>query len=181
MLLDRDRGHLLVVDIQERLTPAVAGGEAVIARARILLEAAARLGVPVTASEQYPKGLGPSDARLAPLLEGAAVLPKTAFSAARDPAILERLRALPGRDQIVLAGMETHVCVLQTALDLRGRGFAVAVVEDAVGSRSPARKAAGLERMRAHGCEVVDSEMVLFEWLAEAGTPAFRELSRLIR
>jgi nicotinamidase-related amidase len=179
MLIDARHSVLLIVDIQARLAPAVAGAEAVIARARILLEAAARLGVPVVASEQYPQGLGHTDARLA-LPEGAAVFPKTAFSAAADPAIAAHLRGL-GRRQVVLCGMETHVCVLQTALGLKGSGWEVAVAADAVGSRHPERKRLGLERLRANGVEVVDSEMVVFEWLGAAGTAEFRELSRLIR
>lgn len=180
MLLERDRSLLMVIDIQERLAPAVADNESVIARTRLLLEAAARLEVPVLATEQYPKGLGPSDARLAPLLEGATVLPKTTFSAMGDPAVREHLLRTK-RQQVVLAGMETHICVLQTALALRDAGYQVAVAADAVGSRLPERKARGLERMEAQGVELVDSEMVLFEWLAEAGTPEFKELSRLVR
>lgn len=180
MLLDRQRSLLFVVDIQERLAPAVAGADAVIDRTRILVEAANRLGVPVVASEQYPQGLGHTDPRLQPLLERALVLPKTAFSAAADPEIARQVAAL-GRDQIVLAGMEAHVCVLQTAIGYRATGREVAVVADAVGSRLPERKALALERMRGHGIELVDSEMVVFEWLGEAGTPAFKELSRLIR
>jgi len=179
-LLDPTRSLLFVVDVQERLAPAIDGAAAVIARTRILLEAAARLGVPVMASEQYPQGLGHSDARLEPLLEGAEVLPKLAFSATRDPAIAARLQER-GRDQIVVTGMETHVCVLQTALGLKEAGYQVAVVADAVGSRLPERKALGLERMRAEGITIVDSEMVLFEWLGAAGTPVFKDLSRLIR
>ena len=180
MLIDARHSVLLIVDIQARLAPAVAGAEAVIARTRILLEAAARLGVPVVASEQYPQGLGHTDERLLPLPEGAVVLPKKAFSAVRDDAIHAQLERLDRR-QVVIAGMETHVCVLQTALGLRQAGHEVAVVADAVGSRLPERKAQGLERMRAHGVDIVDSEMVVFEWLGEAGTPAFKELSRLIK
>lgn len=180
MLLERDRSVLFVVDIQARLAPAIAGAEAVVARARLLLEAAGRLGVPVVVSEQYPKGLGHTDERLLPLPEGAHVLPKTAFSAARDAAILAHLARL-GRPQVVLTGMETHVCVLQTALGLKREGYEVAVVADAVGSRLPERRALGLERMRSHGVDVVDSEMVLFEWLGEAGTPAFKSLIGLIK
>jgi nicotinamidase-related amidase len=86
-----------------------------------------------------------------------------------------------GRDQVVLAGMEAHVCVLQTAMAYRATGREVAVVADAVGSRLPERKELALDRMRHHGIELVDSEMVVFEWLAAAGTPEFKELSRLIR
>lgn len=180
MLIDARRSVLLIVDVQARLAPAVAGAEEIIARSRVLLEAAARLGVPVVATEQYPQGLGHTDERLLPLLEGATVLPKTAFSATRDEAIRAHLDRL-GRRQAVVAGMETHVCVLQTALGLREAGYEVAVVADAVGSRLPERKALGLERMRAGGVEIVDSEMVVFEWLGAAGTPVFRELSRLIK
>jgi nicotinamidase-related amidase len=170
---------LFVVDIQARLAPALADAEVVLARAAVLLAAAGRLGVPVLVSEQYPQGLGHTDARLA-LPEGAAVFPKAAFSAAADPAIAAHLRGL-GRRQAVLCGMETHVCVLQTALGLKGSGWEVAVAADAVGSRHPERKRLGLERLRANGVEVVDSEMVVFEWLGSAGTAEFRELSRLIR
>ncbi len=180
MLLDRQRSLLFIVDIQERLAPAVAGADAVIDRARILVEAANRLGVPVVASEQYPQGLGHTDQRLRSLLEGALTLSKVAFSAAGDPEIARRVAA-QGRDQIVIAGMEAHVCVLQTALAYRDTGREVAVVADAVGSRLPERKALALERMRGHGIELVDSEMVLFEWLGAAGTPEFKELSQLIR
>jgi nicotinamidase-related amidase len=180
MLLDHDRSVLFIVDIQARLAPAIAGAEAVIARARILAEAAARLAVPVVVSEQYPRGLGHTDERLMPCLAGATVIPKIAFSGARDPAILAHLEGLHRR-QVVLAGMETHVCVLQTALGLKEAGYEVAVAADAVGSRHPERRLLGLERMRAHGVDIVDSEMVVFEWTAEAGSPAFRELSRLIR
>jgi nicotinamidase-related amidase len=180
MLLSAEQSALLVVDIQMRLAPAVADAEAIVGRAGVLLAAAAILHVPVIVSEQYPQGLGHTDERLLPLLEGARVFAKTAFAAARDPAILAHLEAL-ARPQLVLAGMEAHVCVLQTALALRELGFAVAVAADAVGSRRPERRELGLERMRANGVEVVDSEMVVFEWLGEAGTPVFRELSRLIR
>jgi nicotinamidase-related amidase len=180
MLLESRRSLLFIVDIQERLASAVTGAEAIIARTRILLEAAARLGVPVVVSEQYPRGLGSTDARLQPLLAGADVLPKVSFSATADPAIAERV-AQHGRDQVVLAGMETHVCVLQTALSLKAAGKQVAVAADAVGSRLAERRELGLERMRAHGVEIVDSEMVLFEWMADSSSPAFKELSRLIR
>lgn len=180
MLLDARHAVLFIVDIQARLAPAIDGAEAVIARTRILLTAADRLGVPVLVSEQYPQGLGHTDERLLPLPESAVVLPKTAFSAAEDPTIRTRLESL-GRRQVVLAGMETHVCVLQTALGLRAADYEVAVAADAVGSRHPERKQLGLERMRDAGAAIVDSEMVVFEWLRDATNPAFRELSRLIR
>lgn len=179
MLLDAKNCVLFIVDIQERLASAVLGGEEIIARTAILLQAAARLEVPVVASEQYPQGLGPTDVRLG-LPDGSRTFAKLAFSAAAEPEILAHLDAL-GRRQVVLCGMETHVCVLQTALGLQATGRDVAVVADAVGSRHAERRLLGLERMRDQGIAIADSEMVVFEWLAAAGTPAFKELSRLIR
>lgn len=180
MLLDRSQSLLLVVDVQERLAPAMAEGEKVVERVDILLEAARRLDVPVIASEQYPKGLGHTLPQLRPQLEGARVLAKTAFSCAADPALATAVKE-SGRKQAVVCGMETHVCVLQTALGLKHAGLDVAVVADAVGSRHPERKALALERMRANGIEIVESEMVVFEWLGRAGTEEFKALSRLIK
>jgi nicotinamidase-related amidase len=180
MLMRAQSAALLIVDIQARLAAAVQDAEQVIARTRILMQAAGRLGVPILVSEQYPKGLGPTDDRLGPLPRQAAVIAKTSFSCAREPQLRATLDRL-GRSQIVLCGMETHVCVLQTALDLRESGQDVFVVADAVGSRSEASRRLGLERLRDHGVDVVDSEMVLFEWLERAGTDAFRELSALIK
>jgi nicotinamidase-related amidase len=180
MLLDRSRSALLVVDVQSRLAPAIAEGERVTGRVRVLLEAARALAVPTVVSEQYPKGLGRTMDALQPLLADAAVIPKTHFSCAREPALADAIRVLD-RQQLVLCGMETHVCVLQTAIDLQGQGYAVHVAADAVGSRHPDRRELGLARMRHAGCVIVDTEMVLFEWLGAAGTDEFRSLSPLIR
>ena len=180
MLLDAARSALLLIDIQARLAPATAESGQVIARTRILIEAARRLAVPILVSEQYPQGLGHTVEELQPLPEAAQVIAKTAFSAAREPRFMSALRGLD-RQQLVLCGMETHVCVLQTALDLVDQGFAVHVAADAVGSRQHARRELGLARMRHAGCTIVDSEMVVFEWVAQAGSDEFRALSRLIR
>jgi nicotinamidase-related amidase len=180
MLLDAARSALLVVDIQERLAPAIAESEQVVARTRILIEAARRLGVPLLVSEQYPQGLGHTVEALRPLPNDAQVIAKTAFSAAREPLFMEALRSLDRR-QLAVCGMETHVCVLQTAIDLTDQGFAVSVVADAVGSRHHARRELGLARMRQAGCGIVDSEMVVFEWLGAAGSDDFRALSKMIR
>ena len=180
MLLDATTTCLLVIDIQERLAAAVADGEGVIGRARLLLTAAARLGVPVIVSEQYPEGLGPTVEGLRPLPEHATVVPKRDFSCARD----ERLRAAiaeTGRRQLVMCGMEAHVCVLQSALGFKAAGMDVFVAADAVGSRAPFRHELGLARMRDEGVRIVDSEMAVFEWLGTSMAPAFRELSRLLR
>ena len=180
MIVDRDRSVLLVIDVQERLAPATAEPDRVIANCAVLMKAAARLDVPVLVSEQYPKGLGPTVGALRGLAADADIYPKLHFSCADDPGYRARLDAL-GRRQAILAGMETHVCVLQTALGAKAIGYQVAVVGDAVSSRAPDNKAAALARMAANGIEVVTTEMIVFEWLGQAGTEAFRELSALIK
>ncbi len=180
MLLSAGRSALIVVDVQERLAPAMAASEAAIARCAVLMQAARRLAVPIVVSEQYPKGLGATVPALAALAPADATFAKLSFSCAGEPAIAARLTAL-GRDQFVLCGIETHVCVLQTAFGLAATGAHVAVVEDAVASRRPADKAAALRRLDRAGIAVVTSEMVVFEWLGRAGTPEFKDLSALIR
>lgn len=180
MLIERLRSCLLVIDVQERLLPAMAEGGNVVANAAVLIKAANRLGVPVLLSEQYPKGLGPTVAALSALVPEGPAVAKTEFSCAAAPGYLDRLRAT-GRDQLVLAGIEAHVCVLQTALQFRSLGYAVFVVADAVSSRKPESVGLALARMREAGAVPVTTEMVLFEWLGRAGTAEFKELSALIR
>ncbi len=177
VILDADGALLLLVDLQERLVPVLHEHELVVARAVRLAQAAQRLGVPVRATEQNPQGLGPTVASLRTYSDD--VLQKTSFSAGRDPAFSRLLP--PGTSQVVVAGSEAHVCVLQTVLMLLGEGRRVAVVSDAIGSRDPADKAAALERACHHGGEIVTSEMVLFEWLRDATHPQFREVHRLLK
>lgn len=180
MLLEAGRSALLIVDVQERLAPATRDHEAVIARCGIMMRAAARLGVPIFVSEQYPKGLGPTVAPLRDLVPAGHPVPKLHFACTSDATLRDQLKASE-REQLVIAGMEAHVCVLQTALGARAEGYEVAVVADAVTSRDPANKAAALARLAANGVEIVTSEMVVFEWMGRAGTPEFKELSALIR
>ncbi len=180
MLLEASRSALVVVDVQERLAPAMTAGEAAIARCAVLMQAASRLAVPIVISEQYPKGLGPTVKALAALVPADARVAKLTFSCAGEPAFAARIAALK-RGQFILCGMETHVCVLQTALGLAATGARIAVVEDAVASRRPSDTAAALRRLERAGVDVVTSEMVVFEWLGRAGTPEFKALSALIR
>lgn len=168
---------LVVIDIQERLAGAMpeAAREAVIRNTRLLLEAAGRLGVPTMLTEQYPKGLGPTACELlAALPEGAQKIEKTCFSCAGsvDPG---------ARPQVILAGMEAHVCVLQSALELRAAGREVFVVEDACCSRNPANHANAMRRMRAAGVVIANTESVLFEWLRDARHAQFKAISALLR
>lgn len=165
---------LAIIDVQERLAAVMPERDAVVRAAGILAEAAARLGIPVIVTEQVPKALGPTVAELAAKMPATcAPIGKTAFSACGALAI--------DRPQVVLAGMETHVCILQTALELVAAGKQVFVVEDAVCSRAEANRANALARMRAAGVVVTNTESVLFEWLRDSTHGEFRPISKLIR
>ncbi len=184
MLMDAKASTLVVIDLQERLAPAIAGSDEVLRRAGQLIEAARTLDVPVIVTEQYPKGLGPTVPIIKSALPNdALILSKLSFSAGKDAGFLaawEKQRT-EGRHQVVLCGTETHVCVLQTAADLKARGAEVFLVADAAGSRTDANKAAALQRLTGMGVACVTTEMVLFEWLEVAGTEQFRTVSKLIR
>lgn len=177
MLLQADHSCLLVVDIQERLVPHMNRHESLVTHAAWLLEVAAELGVPVLVSEQYPKGLGPTVPAIRALAPPDAFMEKTHFSCAVAPTCRERLRAVD-RKQIVLAGIEAHVCVLQTALGLIQTGQDVYVVAEAVSSRRAADVDLALQRMRSAGVSIVSREMVAFEWLHQSGTPQFKDISK---
>lgn len=178
--LSRLDSCLVVVDVQERLAPAIAHSSAVQETIKKLLRAAGELSVPCVFTEQYPKGLGPTLEPVRQSATDASVVSKMTFSAARETAFMERLEAVQCR-QLLICGMETHVCVLQTALDLRARGYEVYLAADACGSRDPMQKELGLTRMRQEGIRLVTAEMVLFEWLERAGTEDFRSLLEMIK
>lgn len=182
MLLNADTSQLLIIDVQARLLPVMAAPERVADQCNVLLAAARELLIPVTVSEQYPKGLGASDKSLN-MADAGQVMEKTAFSCIRDDTIAQRLADLreDGRHQVVIGGIESHVCVLQTALDLSDAGFDVNVVADAVSSRARKSVELALARMRDEGISIVNTEMAVFEWLKRAGTPEFKTLSRLIK
>jgi nicotinamidase-related amidase len=177
VLLSAEGSVVLLIDLQERLLPAIYDGDTVVARSVRLAQAARLLDVPVRATEQYPAGLGPTVQPLSPYPE--AVLAKTMFSALDDPDFPALLPV--GSAEIVVAGCEAHVCVLQTVLGLLAAGNRVVVVADATGSRDPADKDLALDRARQHGAEIVTSEMVLFEWLRDSRHPRFREVQKLLK
>ena len=176
MLIRAESSTLLLIDLQERLYPAIHQNEQVLEHSLWLTRLAQRLGVPVICTEQYPRGLGPTLPALRALLPDSARVEKLHFSAVSE----DGLFAAHGgsRRQFVIAGTESHVCVLQTALELLEAGRQVFIVEEAVGSRRPSDKALALERMRRAGAAIVSREMVAFEWLQCAGTDAFRQVSR---
>lgn len=173
--LAADTSFLLVVDFQARLMPAIDRGPDAVANARRLLDAAGLFAVPVLFTEQNPDGLGTTVPELA---GGHPVFHKMTFDAVRAPGFLDRI---PPDREIVVAGCEAHVCVLQTVLGLLDAGRRVQVVSDAVGSRRPDNKAVGLTRMERHGAGIVTTEMAVFEWLGSAEHPRFREAIRLIK
>ncbi len=184
MLLTRDKSQLLIVDVQDKLLKAISGKDRVVERCVRLVRAARALGVPITLSEQYPQGLGPTADPIRDAFANAGVMvDKVEFSCLRSEQLRERLHELrrQGRPQVVIGGIEAHVCVLQTAIDLESQGFEVFVVADAIGSRSKVSRRLAISRLLKAGADVVDSEMVLFEWLERAGTPAFKELQALIK
>jgi nicotinamidase-related amidase len=175
-LMRAETSALLVIDLQERLLPHIHDWQRVLGHVDWLVQVAQRLVVPVAATEQYPKGIGHTHADVAARLPAAATGEKIHFSCVAGNC----LAGLPGmeRPQVVVCGTEAHVCVLQTVLDLAAAGKQVFVVAEAVGSRDPAHKALALERMRAHGVQIVCREMVAFEWLGQAGTEQFRDISK---
>ena len=177
LLCDPALSTLLLVDLQERLMPAIHDGEAVVRRNVQLATAARELGVHVIGTEQNPGGLGSLVEAVGSRCD--TVLAKFHFGATDEPGFLHRLPA--GRDCLVIAGCEAHVCVLQTALGLRQAGYAVKWVADAVGSRHPHNRLLALERARWAGCDIVTTEMVIFEWLRTSEHPKFRAVSKLIR
>lgn len=179
-MLRRKESMLLVVDMQERLMPAIDQGERVIARCSLLLRLAGMLQVPVLISEQYPKGLGVTLRSIRDLAAEAPLIAKTTFSCVGERLIAEAVEG-SGRRTLVLCGAETHVCVLQSALDFQALGYTVAVVADAVGSRREESRSLGLARMARHGVEIVEAEMVAFEWLERAGDDTFRAAAPLLR
>jgi nicotinamidase-related amidase len=183
VLVDASKSSLLIVDVQERLLPAMAAGNSVVARSTILLKTAKALDVPIAVSEQYPKGLGHTVEILHQEIGNAPVFAKTAFSCWRDDILRKHFTEQHdgGRPQVIIAGIEAHVCVAQTAIDLAQAGFGVFVVADAVSSRAESSVSLALTRMEQSGIAVINTEMAVFELLGRAGTPEFKVLSALIK
>jgi nicotinamidase-related amidase len=178
--IDRGSTVLLVIDIQERLAAAMAEREKVVANAGHLIATAKLLEVPVVLTEQYPKGLGPTVPELRATLEPAAAVEKMTFDCCGEPAFGPAL-GRTGRATVVVCGMETHICVLQTVLGLLAGGKTVHVAADAVCSRNPENSRVALELMRDAGAVVTCTETVMFQLLARAGTPEFKAIQARIR
>ncbi len=173
---------LVVIDVQERLFNAMDADrrDDMVTNIKILGTTALRLGAPVIVTEQYPRGLGRTLPEIRGLLEGVAPFEKTAFSCCGADGFVDRLRTAGG-DHVMLTGVEAHVCVLLTALDLLAAGFRVSVVADAVCSRRAANMEIGLRQARQAGAVITATETVVFQMLGRADTEAFREISKLLR
>jgi len=176
--MDARRCSLVLVDYQRRLMPVIDGGERAVTNAVLLADAARLLGVPVLGTEQNPAGLGPNVDAVRQRC--ASTLAKMHFDACED-GLLGRLEALGDVPEVVVAGCEAHVCLLQTALGLRRAGREVWVVADACGSRAPVDHALAMQRLRDAGARIVGTEMVLFEWVHDCRHPAFRQVLALVK
>ena len=179
-LLDKDRSALVLVDFQERLFPNVYEHQRVLTRVSLLLTAAKLLQVPLVLTEQYPRGLGTTIDEIRNAFPEAQALEKMSFSCVAAPGFMDRLFSLK-RDQIVLAGIEAHICVAQTALDLASRGESVFVVADATASRRPLDAQTALQRLERSGLTITTAEAVVFEWLRRAGTEEFKALQPMLK
>lgn len=180
--LDRDKAVLVVIDVQDKLCQAM--DEKVLQNLTrnigILLESATELGLPVLVTEQYVKGLGATLPMLKDKAAAASYYEKMAFSSCGSIEFVEKLKK-SGRTQVIMTGMETHVCVLQTVIELRDAGFEVHVVKDAVMSRSKRNWQTAMEAMTLTGAVPTCTESVLFQLLKVAGTEEFKKLSKLVR
>jgi nicotinamidase-related amidase len=175
--LEAEQCALVVIDIQEKLLPPIFQKEQLLRNAQLLIRAAGILKIPVLVSTQYAKGLGGTVPEISSLLEGNEAIDKTLFSCFGSAAFCNELKRLPGkRNTLLLCGMESHICVTQTALGALREGYVVHVASDAVSSRAEWNWKIGLERMRAAGAVISSTEMVIYELMRSSSSAAFKEL-----
>jgi nicotinamidase-related amidase len=180
-VLQPERTALVVVDLQEKLLPAIAGGERVLRNSVLLLKLASLTGLPVVLTTQYRRGLGPTVAEVTAAAPGVEPLDKVSFGCFGSPEFLARLRALGGRDQLLVAGIESHICVAQTVLGALARGYTVHLASDAVGSRTEENRAVGIGRMEKAGALVSSTEMAIYELLGSSDGAAFKKMLPLLK
>ncbi|MDZ4858433.1 MAG: hydrolase [Candidatus Hydrogenedentes bacterium] len=179
-MLNRDNAALIVIDYQEKLLHKIHNGGEITEKAIKLIRFARELDIPILWTEQYPKGLGHTVEPIAAELAGSSAIEKTAFGCLGSPAFSEALKAT-GKKQLLLTGIETHICVMQTGLAALQQGYEVFVPRDAVGSLSESEYDAGLDRLARAGAELVTTQMALFELLQEAGTPEFKRAQAYLK
>ena len=183
-VLNKEDAVLVVVDVQERLVPAI--DKELYARSlknfKIVIEAAGTMGIPIVLTEQYPKGLGRTVPEVLRALDGKSFerIEKVSFSCGRDETFLGAI-AKTVRRQVILIGMETHVCVYQTSVDLMNAGYEIFVLDDAVSSRFLHNYGSGIAALRDAGAVVISTETAVFQLMKVAGTPEFKKISSLLR
>jgi len=175
-MLQPERTCLIVVDLQQKLLPAMDGRDRVVGNGLLLLRLAAVMELPVVLTTQYRKGLGDLVPEVRAAAGGAEPLDKVSFGCFGNEAFLSRLASLPGRDQLLVAGIESHICVAQTVLGALERGYQVQVAGDAVGSRTEANRQVGLARMERAGAVLSSAEMAVYELLSRSDGRAFKEM-----
>jgi nicotinamidase-related amidase len=180
MRIPRDNTAALVIDIQERLFPHIHDHLALAGNTEILIRGLQVLGIPLIVTQQYSKGLGNTIPEIRDLFESFSHLEKTAFSCCDEPGIISGLERT-GKDFIIISGIESHVCVLQTVLDLLERGYKPVVIEDCVSSRKISDKKTSIRRMEKEGATICSYESVLFELCRFSGTAEFKEISSLVK
>ena len=175
-VLERERALLVVVDLQEKLLPAIDGKDRVLDGARLLIRAARELGLPLVLTTQYAKGLGPTVPEVIAEAPGVEPVDKVAFGCFGSEDFLARLATFPGRDQLLVAGIESHICVAQTVLGALGKGYRVHVAADGIGSRHAEDRELGLRRMEHAGAVLSSTEMAVYELLGRSDGAAFKRL-----
>ena len=178
-LIQKENAGLLIIDIQEKLMPVVQNAEQVFANTNRLIKGAQLLEIPIIVTEQYPKGLGNTCTSIE-IPTQIQPIEKMCFSCMQSDSVLQQLKK-QNITSLIIAGIEAHICVLKTALDALDAGLEVHIVADAVSSRTIANKQLALERMRQSSAYIVSTEMILFQLIHEAGTDAFKTISRLIK
>ncbi|MHC4883082.1 MAG: hydrolase [Planctomycetota bacterium] len=179
-MLTIENACLVIVDVQEKLLPVMANPEQVVKNTAVLIQIAQALDIPILWCQQVPKALGPTVGELSSLLDGAEPTDKSTFSCCGDDAFMKQIDELQSQTAII-CGIESHVCVFQTAMDLIQHGLYAHVVSDATSSRTQENKAIGIKRMAKEGAVITSTEMLLFELLRDAKHPKFRELAKLIK
>ena len=175
--LEPDQCALLVVDIQEKLLPPIFQKDQLVRNSKLLIRAAGVLKIPAVISTQYAKGLGPTVPEIASLLPETEAIDKDRFSCFGSDAFCTLLKRLPGnRNTLLLCGMESHICVMQTALAALREGYIVHIASDAVSSRTEWNWRVGLERMRSAGAVISSTEMIIYELMRSSSSPAFKEM-----
>lgn len=180
MRIKKEHAAALLIDIQEKLFPHMDHNEELLRKCGILIEGLKILGVPLLITEQYPKGLGSTLQEIKELLEKESLIEKIAFSCCDEPSVMQN-PTMQHHKTIIICGIEAHVCVLQTVIDLHESGYQAVVVEDCISSRDPRDKRIAVERMRAEGAVITSCESILFELARVAGTDEFKAISRLVK